>query len=411
MLNRLKALRTNENVLLAIDALLHSKSAFLSTFLMTFMIRISIDDSPIEFIAYRILSFVGMATLAIVLLRFIKKYTLIAWRLGMLFSVVRILAIIFLHTETAIFPFVLALIVSVEATLYWRPGMFFLISEVRNDRRLRFQSIRQILSDTVKIIMPFILGLTITEAGYITSAFIILGISVMQLLLSVLFRPSYDLAIPTHRASVTIRKLSRSPPLRRILWLQFFRGLVVSGSAFLLIPPLLVYHHTASDFNLGLLASLGAAISITTVLIYRRITRHSSTAARSFLWIIAPLAIAFSLILNLFPSSLAAAALYVYSVAIVESFFEMFVMGRVQRSLKKQLSGNSFTLEIESVSEVFLCAGRIISLSALLYTIASHGLDFLPLFALINATIIIPVVMLSKSKKPLPIISDSETAT
>ncbi|MCL1839619.1 MFS transporter [Candidatus Saccharibacteria bacterium] len=402
MLNRLKALRTNENVLLAVDTLLHSKSVFLSTFLMTFMIRTSIDNSPIEFIAYRLLSFVGTAVLAIVLLQFVRKHALIAWRLGMLFSIIRVLVIITLYTQTAIFPYVLALVVAIESTLYWRPGAFFMITEVRNDRRLRFQSIRQILTNASTIIMPFFLGLFITEAGFITAAFIILGISVVQFLLSILFRPSRDVVYPAHHASVTFRKIINSQPLRRILYLQFFRGLIVSGSAFLIIVPLLVYNFTNSDLDLGLFASIGAIISIAVIIIFHRISRHKR-ASRIFLWILAPLAVVFSVALALFPSSLTAIILYIYTIAIIESFFEMFVMGRVQRSIKKQLSGHSFTLEIESVSEVFLNIGRVISLTILLFFITNSGTTYLPIFIAVNAIFMIPVVLLSKSKKVFPI--------
>jgi len=407
MLNRLRALRTNENVLLAIDTLLHSKSIFLSTFLMTFMMRMSIDNSPIEFIAYRLLSIVGVAILTIVLLRFVKKHILLSWRLGMLFSIIRILVIIFLHTETVIFPYVLALVTAAESTLFWRPGMFFLISEVRNDRRLRFQSIRQIFSDIAKIIMPFVLGLTITEAGYITAAFIILAISAAQFLLSILFRPSHDIDYPTHSSDVTFRKITGSPPLRRILYLQFFRGLVVSGSAFLIVPPLLVYTHTGSNFDLGLYASIGAIISIITVLAFRSISRRHNRFSHLFLWIITSFAVVFSAAQVFFPSNITSIILYVYVVAIIESFFEMFVMGKVQRSLKKQLAGNSFTLEIESISEIFLCVGRTISLAILLFLITNSNLEYLPIFALINAIFVIPVLIFSQSKKssspPLPV--------
>ena len=402
MLNRLKGLRTNENVLLAVDVLLHSKSAFLSTFLMTFMIRTSINNSPNEFISYRILSYIGMAVLAIALVRFIKKYALAAWRLGMLFSIIRVVIIITLYTETAIFPYILAFISAVEATLYWRPGMFFMISEVRNDKRLRFQSVRQILNNALRIIMPFFLGLTITENGYISAAFVILGISVVQLLLSILFKPSRDIDFPTHRADVTMRKIINSQPLRRVLYLQFFRGLIVSGSAFLIIPPLLVYQYTNSDFDLGLFASVAALISIVTIIVFQRLSRLKR-ASRAFLWVLAPLTIVFAFTLMVSPSYLTAIMLYVYVVAIIESFFEMFVMGRVQRSIKKQLSGNSFVLEIESISEVFLCVGRVVSLSALMLFLANSSFDYLPLFAAINAIFIIPVVLLSRSKKELPV--------
>jgi len=390
MLNRLKGLRTNENLLLAIDALFSSKSIFFSTFLMAFMVRTSVDDSPAEYIVIRLLGFIGVAILAVGLLRFIKKHTLAAWRLGALFSIIRVIVIITLHTQTAIFPYVLALTYAVESTLFWRPGMFYMISEVRNDRRLRFHSLRQILTNSIRIIMPLFLGLTISESGYISAAYFILIISIVQFLLSILFRPSRDLSFPFHHVDVTFRKIIGSQPLRRVLYLQFFRGIIVSGSAFMIIPPLMVYKYTNSDFELGLFASIGAIISIVLILIFQRISR-SRDFARIFLWLVGPLAIIFSATLYIFPSTITAIALYIYFVAVIEGFFDMFVMSRVQRSLKKQLGSNSFILEIESVSEVFVCIGRVVSLAALLLVVTISGVAYLALFATINAMLIIPV--------------------
>lgn len=401
MFNQLKGLRTNENLLLAIDALFSSKSIFFSTFLMAFMVRTSVDDSPVEYIVIRLLGFIGVAILAIGLLRFIKKHTLAAWRLGALFSIIRITVIITLHTHTDIFPYVLALVYAIESTLFWRPGMFYMISEVRNDRRLRFHSFRQIFTNSIRIIMPLFLGLTISESGYISAAYFILAISIVQFLLSILFRPSRDLNFPFHHVDVTFRKIVGSQPLRRVLYLQFFRGIIVSGSAFMIIPPLMVYKYTNSDFELGLFASIGAVISIVLILIFQRVSR-SRDFARAFLWLVGPLAIVFSAALYVYPSTITAIALYVYFVAVIEGFFDMFVMSRVQRSLKKQLGSNSFVLEIESVSEVFVCIGRAVSLTALLFVVIASGVTYLPLFATINALLIIPVVILSRSKKKPP---------
>jgi hypothetical protein len=246
--------------------------------------------------------------------------------------------------------------------------------------------------------MPLFLGFTITESGYISAAYIILVISIIQFFLTVIFRPARELDFPLHRIDVTFRKIIGSHPLRRILYLQFFRGTIVSGSAFLIIPPLLVYKYTNSDLSLGLFASIGAIISIIIILIFQRLYRHKYFS-RIFLWLIAPLAVVFSAALIVFPSPFTAIALYVYSIAVIEGFFDMFVVARVQRSLKKQLSSNSFLLEIESVSEIFVCIGRVVSLTALLLVVTIGDVTHLPIFVTINAFLIIPVVLLSKSKK------------
>ena len=91
MLNKLRTLRTNENVLIAVDVLLCSKGSVMGVFLMAFMISISVSNSPVTFIVYNIVRYALMGFLAIALIPLIKKHTLTIWRMSMFFSVIEIL--------------------------------------------------------------------------------------------------------------------------------------------------------------------------------------------------------------------------------------------------------------------------------------------------------------------------------
>jgi hypothetical protein len=67
MLQKLRRLRTNENVLIAVDVLLHSKSAFMSVFLMAFLMRSSLSSSPEGFLTYNIARYAFIALLSMLL--------------------------------------------------------------------------------------------------------------------------------------------------------------------------------------------------------------------------------------------------------------------------------------------------------------------------------------------------------
>lgn len=338
-----------------------------------------------------------MAILSIILLYFIKRHTLLSWRLGMLFSVLQIIVIMTMSGNMQVFPYILALVTGLESTLYWRPNMFFTINEVSNERRLSFQSIRQIITEVMKIGMPILLGLLITDSGYLHAALIILVISVAQLLLSIMFRPTHHKAVSMHRGDVVFRKVVKHQGLRRILYLQFFRGALVSGSAFLIIPRLLVYGYTESDFSLGLYASIAAVVAIALIIIFRRVA-HSRQHIRTFLSIIAAIAIAITMALLIMPNVFTAIILYVFSLAFIEGFFNMYIGSRVQHKLRKYLPDDSYIIEIESASEVYLCAGRILSLGILLAVTSYIGNGALPLFVVINILLIFPTIFLVRPK-------------
>lgn len=394
MLHRLKALRTNENVLIAIDTLVHSKSTFLSTFLMTYMIRSSLENEPTDFIVYKIFSYALMAVFALTLMGFLKRYTLLAWRLGMIFAVVQVMMILMMDTQALWFPYWLALITGLEAVLYHRPNTFFLVTEVRNDRRLRFQSIRQILIEVSKIIMPVTLGLLITDQGFAQAGVFILVISVVQVLLSFLFRPSRELHERKHHLRVILKKITFSSLLRRVMYVQFLRGALVSGSAFLIIPTLMVYEYTGSDLDLGVYASIGAAIAIVMILVYQHLKKRK-VRSRMFVGVLMPLTIILPLFLAVFPAAWSAILLYTFTVACFEGFLNMFLAMKIQNWLKKRIGDHAYTLEVEAVSEVFLCTGRVASLALLLYVFMAGGTTQLAWFAAGCALLVVPVVMLS----------------
>ena len=96
MLQKLRKLRTNENVLIAVDVLLYSKSSFVSIFLMAFMMRTSLKSAPDAFITYNIMRYSGMAILSLLLMKVIAKHPLAAWRTSMFFSIVQITSLILL---------------------------------------------------------------------------------------------------------------------------------------------------------------------------------------------------------------------------------------------------------------------------------------------------------------------------
>ncbi|MCL2445005.1 hypothetical protein FWD07_02715 [Candidatus Saccharibacteria bacterium] len=398
MLGHLKSLRTNENILVAVDTLLHSKSVFVSVFLMTYMIRTSLTDSPDGFIIFRLVSYIVMGAASIFLMRFLRKHPLAAWRIGTFSSILKIGLVILLDPYSITFPLIIALINGLEATLYWRPTVFFSITEVRNDRRHRFESLKHIFSSIVRIISPIILALLITDAGFAQTSIVIIIISIVQFFITILFRPARVVTTRPHKLRAIWNQFIRIKDLRRnILLMQFVRGLLISGSAYLLVPIILIYTYSQSDIALGIYTSIGVIFAITLTFTYQRIAR-SPKRIRSFAKLIAPFAILAPLLLVLSPSTPFAVIFYIFSIAAVEGFFNLFASVHIMNSIKKHLNGDSYLLEVECVGEVALCVGRVISFSTLLILITLTGTTYLPHFAVISSLAIIPALTITLPK-------------
>ena len=400
MFKHLRALRTNENILIAADVLLSSKSSFMNVFLMAYMINVSLASSPVNFIVYCIVRYAGMGLFAILLLNLFRKHTLAAWRFSMVFSVLEILAVIVLDSTAFYFPFVLAVLNSLESSLYWRPKMHFDVAEVDDHRRLRFRSVTTILTEAVKIIMPIVLGFTIGATGYTNAAFIILAISAMQLLLSLCLHPNNKhKAAPAHTMSQIFNKISEHESLQKILLFAFVRGLVICSSAYLVISQIALYRSVDSETDLGIYTSLAAVIAIISVAIYRKLKTQKTQ--KIMLVTFMPAVILLPAAMILLPNNpVLAVTLYVFMQSIVGGLYDGTVtMTRLQGILGTHLNDPTYRMEIECFVEVALSLGRILGFLALLFFIIMGWEQYTMWLALASSLFVIPWYKMALPKK------------
>lgn len=399
MLNKMRALRTNENVLIAVDVLLCSKGSFMGVFLMAFMISISVSSSPVTFIVYNIVRYSLMGLLAIALIPLFKKHTLAVWRISMFFSVLEILAVIFLDSSSPYFPYVLAVCSALESTFYWRTKTYFDIMEVPDERRLKFKGTIAIWTQVMKIIMPVVLGIVIGSTGYTRAALIVLGISLTQLLLSFCFYPANGSreAGGLHKPSEVYSIIRTHKTIRHVMSLQYIRGLVTCGAACLVVAQINLYSSVSSSVTLGIITSASAIAAIISVMIYRRIKNR--TMQQGFLAMFIPMIIALPALLIVFPNDmLISICFFIIMYSIVDSLYDSAATGtRIQGILSTHLKDKSYLTEIECYGEMMLTLGRITGLIVLLCIVMVGAkeqmmwLAFFETFALIPwLTMVIP---------------------
>ena len=103
LFHKFRKLRTNENILIAVDVLYNSKSSFMGIFLMSFMIMISLKNSPISFLTYQLSHYAFNGILCVILADILRSYPLNAWRASMFFSITQILAVILVPANYVFF--------------------------------------------------------------------------------------------------------------------------------------------------------------------------------------------------------------------------------------------------------------------------------------------------------------------
>ena len=393
-------MRRSERILIAVDVLLQSKSSFMSVFLMAFMMKASLSDSPQDFVVYCIVRYAIMGVLSVLLIPFFKKHPLVAWRSSMVFSILEILTIILFNSWQG-FIYVTAIFSALESTLYWRPKIIFDTQEVSDENRVSFKSTGQILLEIAKIIMPIILGFTIDASGYQNAAIFILVISIAQLVLSLFFHPRRQ-TVKKHDIKGSLKQLFAHESLQRLLWLQLLRGLVTASAAYIVVATISLNRAAVDNTQRGLITSLASIVAIIILLIYRKLAK-SPRKQKLVLVSFTPAVILMPLITFCFPSDpIISFAYYVFTTAIVASLLDSTVgVIRIQDILSRHLKNDDDRVAIEAFGEMALSIGRVISLGILLLVVCFADFRQELILAFITAFLILPLVSISISKKAL----------
>jgi hypothetical protein len=395
LFHKFRKLRTNENILIAVDVLYNSKSSFMGIFLMSFMIMISLKNSPISFLTYQLSHYAFNGILCVILADILRSYPLNAWRASMFFSITQILAVIFIPANYVFFPLIIGFLSALEAQLYWRPKDFLEIKEVSNTKRDKFNTLRQILVEAVKIAMPIILGIVISDAGYERAAIIILIISTVQLLLSILLRPTHQTRIKTHSLRESLNFAVSRKSIRRTLWLQTLRGFAMTGCAYGIVAQLNLYNSTSSDMELGGMQAATSVVTIILLLLYRHFKSKQSAMSDVLVYGLMPATILLPLSAILFPGNfIIAIVLFIYTNAVIVSLYSSAIFSVYhQDELKKSIHDDAYRMEIEILGELWLTLGRVLSIIPLLiFFYLGHDDWSLPLIT--AHAIVIPIVVM-----------------
>lgn len=399
LFGKIKKLRTNENILIAVNVLFNSKSSFMGIFLMSFMISVSLKSSPMSYLAYELSAYAFCGILCVILSDILRSHPVNSWRASMFFSIVRILAVITIDPNFIFFPIVIGFLGGLESQLYWRPKDFLEIREVSNARRDRFNNIHMILVEITKIVMPIVLGIAISDEGYERAAIIVLIISIVQFSLSFLLRPSKKIEVEARSLRESLHFAVAHKRVRQTLWMQALRGMILTGCAYEIVTQLNIYQSDNSNVELGGFQSSASVIAIILLLLYRRIKKKNLAAGQAMVYALLPAIVLLPISAIIFPGNfLIAIVLYIYYRAVVHPLFSNSVFDVYYKDeLKKAIHDDAYRIQIDILGELWLCIGRVISIIPIFIFIGLERQD-LVLPTIIVQSIIAPIIIIAIRK-------------
>lgn len=393
--------RLNEKILIAMDALHNSKGSFMGIFLMAFMIGVSLKESPTGYICYCMTAYAFYGILSTLFMHLLAAHPLASWRIGIFSSIINILAVILVDPNWPFFPLLIGLLTAVESQLFHRPREFLQVREIPSDRRTKFTSARNICAQIAKIVMPFVLGIVISETSFERTAIIVLAISTVQLILSFMLKPHSEIKVKTHTRREVLKYAVGHTEIRHALWVLLACGIALSGCAYDIVTQLNIYNADSSSVSLGSIQSISSIAAIIIILVYRHLRTKKKTGRDALVYALLPASILLPITAILFPGNfIIAAVLFVYFRAVMSALFCNTIFDiYYENALQKSIHDDAYRMEINILGELWLCIGRVLSTAPLLFLLLIGRDDLtLPLIAIQSLAVPAIIIAIRKSE-------------
>lgn len=267
----MKNKKTEENIIIAINAIKKVMILFLGPFLTAYFIKKS-QESIIDLSIYYIFSYILLGVGSFIVASIIKnKFRVGMFRVGVIFNFIYIMAIIILKEKIVDYLWLISILYGVSSSIYWFSYNLFVINKIDNERRTEYTVKSKIISSIIGVLCPIVLGSIITVTNYELTAIIILIISIVQIILSFMLSPDNKTNLSKFNARQTFDKLKSNKQIRRTSIVEFFIGMNVSDGALEILMTILILDSFKTDMNLGIITSITTVLSMICVHLYGKI--------------------------------------------------------------------------------------------------------------------------------------------
>ena len=366
---------------------------FLNTFMVAYFITLT-NYNYKQISIYYIANFICIALTFYLLGNIIKKHSKVKiFRTGIVLYCLYILLIALLKEKIVDYHVLLGALYGIVQGILWAPGLS-LVNEYVKDDSNNFVSMKSILTQILKIIMPFILGASIELTSFSFIAIIILFLSVIQFFFSLLIKDDTKSRNSNYNLKEYIKYVKNKKLLKTYYKLVACDGIVNYMLA--TVVTILIVTSFKTTFNLGMLTTIFSACSIISVYIFqRKIKRNINTTK------ICTIMMIISLITLLIDINK-------YTVIIYNLFNSLFLIllinsaetKRYEIITKDKKASNNYIVEHQILSEICLNIARILGYIVLLIaSVLNKPIIFKIMLIIITIIIVIYSYLLIKIEK------------
>ena len=168
----------------------------------------------------------------------------------------------------------MSILCGISSSAYWFSYNLFSINKIENIKRTEYTVKSKIVSSTIGIICPILLGTIITATNYELTAVIILFISIIQIILSFMLTPDKENELPKFNLKNTWNNLKDNNQIRKTSLVEFLIGMNVSDGALEILMTILIFDSFKTNMNLGIITSITTILSMIFVHIYGKVYKN-----------------------------------------------------------------------------------------------------------------------------------------
>lgn len=270
----MKNKKIEADIIIAINAMKKIMILFLGPFLTAYFIKTS-KESLIDLSLYYVFSYIILAIGSFLVASVIKnKFRIGMFRIGVILNFFYIMFIIILKEKIVDHLGLMSILYGISSSTYWFSYNLFSINKIENIKRTEYTVKSKIVSSTIGIICPILLGTIITATNYELTAVIILFISIIQIILSFMLTPDKENELPKFNLKNTWNNLKDNNQIRKTSLVEFLIGMNVSDGALEILMTILIFDSFKTNMNLGIITSITTILSMIFVHIYGKVYKN-----------------------------------------------------------------------------------------------------------------------------------------
>lgn len=367
---------------------------FLSTFLAAYFYKIT-QDNLIYLSIYHMIAWTVATIGAFLVSDYIKrKNKLNLYRFGTFLKMFYIFLIIILKENIINYVWLIGICYGISTACTGFPFNMMESELVDKKERTKYMGYRSAIGQTVKVVIPIVLGAYITFTSYQVAAVLVLIFSIIKFI-NTFFIKNRNVSKSRVHLLEFLKEVKKHTeyPIKKLYLIEFLKGITVHGVLSIAVSLLIIYEFN-TELKLGLWTSVFSICQIIIMLIF---AKHYNKKKSNAVLLMCGISIIISFIWMLF--SINKTSIILYNL-VYYTFMEMLLSITEIRLFdysNEPPFDKEYNTEYFVFRELFLNIGRILGYSILLFVGLMRNMEYLKILLFFTTVALILIILLTKN--------------